>query len=212
MLQPRQNEISHRTIKLLIGVMALSLAGLTSVLSPVPLASISESYYVGGLAHDVFIGFLFAIAAFLMAYNGQTQREALFSKTASVAAMGVALFPCQCGNHVLAIPHVHGAAAALMFTVLALFCGIFYQRAMQKGYAQARRRALIYALSGIAIVAAMLLIGANQFTGGSLQQQWPRWVFYWEAVGLIAFGISWLTASHILPGITREDERFHPLS
>jgi hypothetical protein len=30
-------------------------------------------------------------------------------------------------------------------------------------------------------------------------------------VGLIAFGISWLTASRTIPGITRADERFSPL-
>jgi hypothetical protein len=39
----------------------------------------------------------------------------------------------------------------------------------------------------------------------------PRLTFYGEAVGLIAFGVAWLTASRILPVITSPAER-QPLS
>ena len=65
-------EIDHRTMKLIVGVVALSLASLTNFFASRPLASISESYYEIGLSHVIFIGFLCAIAAFLLAYNGYT--------------------------------------------------------------------------------------------------------------------------------------------
>jgi hypothetical protein len=36
----------------------------------------------------------------------------------------------------------------------------------------------------------------------------PRLEFFGEGAGLIGFGISWLTASRVLPLLTRQDERF----
>ena len=36
-------------------------------------------------------------------------------------------------------------------------------------------------------------------------------MFYGEAAGLFAFGISWLTASRTVPGLTHPEERFSPL-
>ena len=67
---PKREEIDHRTIKLIVGVIALSLATLTGAFAGTPIASISASYYEGGWSQTIFIGFLFAIAAFLLAYNG----------------------------------------------------------------------------------------------------------------------------------------------
>ena len=91
-------EIDHRTLKLIVGVVAWSLAGLTSVFSPEPLDSISAAYHAGGWSQTIFIGFLFAIAAFLLAYNGYSKHEMVASKVAAVAGLGVALFPCGCGG------------------------------------------------------------------------------------------------------------------
>lgn len=109
-------EIDSRTIKLIIGVIALSLAPLTRALSPTPIDSISASYDAGGWAQSIFIGFLFAIA------------------------------------------------------VLAL----------------------------------------DAWLGHLLLRAVPRLVLHGEATALTAFGISWLTASHTLPWLNRESERFAP--
>jgi hypothetical protein len=207
---PRRNEIDHRTIKLLIGLIAVSLAGLTSLFSTAPLASISASYYEGGWSQSIFTGFLFAIAAFLLAYNGLSTREMVASKMASLAALGVALFPCQCAVHSPSIPYVHGASAAVMFILLAYFCLIFYQRARAKAHTEANRRACVYAVCGVAIAAAMGLIALDNSLQGALSARIPRLTFFGEGVGLIAFGISWLTASRVLPVLTRRDERFSP--
>lgn len=205
---PQRQEIDHRTIKLIVGIIALSLASLTSAFALHRITSISASYYEGGWSQSIFIGFLFAISAFLLAYNGQSSAEMVLSKVASAAALGVALYPCQCGDHSPPVPYIHGASAAVMFLILAYFCYGFYRRALAKGHREAKVRAMIYAACGIAIGLAIVVLAADNFSGGALSKVVSRLVFYGEATGLVAFGISWLTASRTLPLITRRDERF----
>ena len=209
---PQREEIDHHTIKLLIGVIALSLATLTSYFAGGTITSVSAAYYEGGWAQSILVGFLFAIAAFLLAYNGLSTREMVLSKIAAVAALGVALFPCKCGNREQIIPYVHAVSATTMFVVLAYFCYVFYRRARQKGYAQANARAFIYAVCGVVIIISIVVIAFDALSGGLLSAQVARLVFYGERAALMAFGVSWLTASRVLPLLSREDERFSPLS
>lgn len=209
---PKRNEIDHRTIKLLIGLIALFLANLTSLFAKTSITSVSAAYYEGGWSQSIFVGFLFAISAFLLAYNGLSTREMLLSKIAAIAALGVALLPCQCDIHTPDIPYIHGAAAAIMFAVLANFCLIFYRRARTKGYLEANRRAAVYASCGIVIVVSILAIAADNVMNGALSDHIPRLTYYGESTSLVAFGISWLTASRVLPVLTRLDERFSPFS
>ncbi|SOE06259.1 hypothetical protein SAMN05518800_6895 [Variovorax sp. YR752] len=208
---PKREEIDHRTTKLIVGVVALSLAGLTSAFAKDAIDSISASYYQGGWSQAVFIGFLFAIAAFLLSYNGLSLSEMVLSKVAAIAALGVALFPCECKPHAALVPYVHGLSAAVMFLTLTYFCHAFYRRARAKGYPQANVRAAIYAACGITIALSIAVLALDHFLAGAFSRSVPRLVFYGEAVGLIAFGISWLTASRTLPLITRRDERFSPM-
>ncbi len=215
LLLPQREEIDHRTIKLLVGVIALSLASLTSFFAGGTITSISASYYEGGWAQSIFVGFLFAIAALMLAYNGLSTREMVLSKVAAIAAFGVALFPCKCDNRDEVLPYVHAASAAILFLILAYFCYLFFSRARQKasehGNAPANARATIYALCGITIIASILVIAADAMLGGALTAKVARLVFYAERAALVAFGISWLTASRVLPMLTLPDERFSPL-
>jgi len=209
---PNHEEIDHHTIKLIVGIIALSLANLTSFFASTPITSISASYYETGWSQSIFVGFLFAIAAFLLAYNGLSFWEMALSKVAAIAALGVALFPCQCDNRDEIIPYVHAASAAVMFLILTYFCYLFFKRAKAKGYAQAKARAGIYAICGVTILASVLVLAFDGFSGGILSEKIPRLTFYGERAGLMAFGISWLTAARVLPILTRQDERFSPLS
>ena len=136
----------------------------------------------------------------------------VLSKIAALAGIGVALFPCKCDTHTEIIPYIHGFSAGLMFLILAYFCYAFFVRAKAKGYPQAKVRAAIYALCGISIVFSVITLGYDGLTGNSLSSAIPRLTFYGEAVGLVAFGISWLTASRVIPVVTRSDERFSPFS
>ena len=58
---------------------------------------------------------------------------------------------------------------------------------------------------------AIATLAIDHFSGRALSDGFARLVFYGEAVGLSAFGISWLTASRTLPLLTDKSERFSPL-
>ncbi len=204
---PKRPEIDHRTIRLMVGVIALTLAPLTSFFAENSIQSISASYYEGGWSQTIFIGFVFAISAFLLAYNGTSRHEMLLGKVAAGAALGIAMFPCRCETHTEIIPYLHGICAAVMFIILALFCYIFFQRARNKGHTQAKRRAYLYAISGITIVTSVLTIAIDNLSGGVISSKIVRLAFYGEFAGLIAFGVSWLTASRVLPFITSMEDR-----
>jgi threonine/homoserine/homoserine lactone efflux protein len=205
-------EIDNHIMKLIVGVIALTLAWLTSYFSSGPLASISESYYEEGWSRDIFVGFLFAISAFLVAYNGlDWPEEMVLAKIAAVAALFVAMFPCDCGRNNEIIPYVHFISAAVMFLSLAMFCWIFYRRALTKPYREARGRAAIYLVCGAVIVLAVVVLAYDGLTGNSVSAKVERLIFYGEAAGLIAFGVSWLVASRVFPVITDPEERVHVL-
>ncbi|MEM7705661.1 MAG: hypothetical protein AAF358_08925 [Pseudomonadota bacterium] len=206
---PRRNEINHRTIKLIMGLMSLSLAILTNYFSIEDLTSISEAYHQGGWPRDILVGFLFAVAAFLMAYNGKSFLEALLSKLAALAAIGVAMFPCGCDGHPQIIPYVHGISAAVMFLILAAFCLYFLGRARQKGHLSAQIRVVIYALCFIVIVAAVGVIAIDYLAGHPISKNIPRLVFFGEMAALLAFGVAWLVAARIIPVLASKDERKH---
>ena len=209
---PKREEIDHLTIKFVVGLIAVSLAPLTDFFAKSRLRSISASYYEGGWSQTIFIGFLFAIAAFLLAYNGFSRTDMLLSKLTSAAALGVAMFPCQCGSHNEAVPYVHWISATTMFIILVYLCYSFYRRARSKAHKEANRRARVYVACGIAIVISILTIAFDQLSGEILSSKLPRLTFYGESTGLVAFGVSWFTASRVLPGLTRKDERFWPFT
>ena len=107
---PERYEIDHHTIKLIVGLIAVSLATLTSIFAGGTIASISASYHVGGWSRDIFVGFLFAIAAFLLAYNGNSRPEMLLSKLAAIAGNRRCVVPLpmqgQSGDHPLRARHL----------------------------------------------------------------------------------------------------------
>ena len=119
--EPKRKEIDHLTIKFVVGLIAVSLAPLTDLFAKSRITSISASYYEGGWSQAILIGFLFAIAAFLVAYNGFSKTDMLLSKFAAAAALGVAMFPCECDTHAQVIPYVHYISAATMFLILVYF-------------------------------------------------------------------------------------------
>jgi len=205
--KPTRVEIDHHTIKLIIGIIAISLATLTSIFSQTPLESISASYHEEGWSSNIFVGFLFAIAAFLFAYHGRNVFEMIISKIAAVSALGVAMFPCNCGGHQEIVPHVHYLFAAIMFLILIAFCYSFFKRARSKGHNRANIRAIIYATCGFIILLAIGTIALDSILNGNISSNFTRLIFYCEAVALIAFGVAWLTASRILPLITNKEER-----
>ena len=222
--KPAREEVNSHILKLMVGLMALSLATLTNALNRLsgglPLESISDSYWRGGWSQTIFLGFLFAIAAFLFAYNGGSTSEMIASKIASLAAVGVAMFPCECGDHTEIIKRVHFISAGVLFVVLVFFCYKFYKRALEpkegetKVYTEAKYRAVLYAACGIALCTVIAGVSLDAlFTAegskiGPIVSRFPNFIFYAEATGLVAFGFAWLIASRTIPFITAEPERY----
>ena len=90
--------ISTHTIRLVIGLIAITLPFLTSWLAgDPPLKSISASYYVtsSDWPRNIFVGFLISISALFLAYNGTNKTEFYLSKVGSVASFLIATFPEQ---------------------------------------------------------------------------------------------------------------------
>ena len=94
-----------------------------------------------------------------------------------------------------------------MFAVLACLCIIFYRRAKAKGHREAKWRSYIYALCAATIVLVILILGVDALTHGSIGASVSDLTFWGEWAGLLAFGISWLVASRVLPIITAPRER-----
>jgi fumarate reductase subunit D len=199
-------------MKLIVGIIALSLSFLTSLFSENTLNSISASYHEDGWARNIFVGFLFTISAFLLSYNGYFRREMLLSKIAAIAAIGIAMFPSCSIEYPLIAPLLHYTSAAIMFIILAIFCYLFNERALHKGHPEAILRTYIYTICGDVIVVSMAVMALysiiSKLSGFSID----RLVFYGEAISLIAFGVAWLTASLTLPLITSNDERIRLFS
>jgi hypothetical protein len=204
----QHQEIDHRTLKLMVGVVALFLASATSFLSSDSIGSISQAHCYGGWARDIFVGSLFAIAAFMAAYNGYSNREMLLTKATALAAIGVAWFPTRCGVQGETLPGAHVAFSIIMFSTLALLCRIFYQRARSRNLPGSNRRAVLYAVCGILIPVSMGVVVIDAFLGRAISAHIPRLEFYCEQVALVAFGVAWLAASHLLPWITAPEERW----
>ncbi len=117
----------YRGLRLLMGVIALALPVIVSVLAGTPLSSISASYYSD--ARDIFVGLLFVVGSFLFAYNGHTETESLAGKAAAGAALVVATFPTGCdGCRTGGASIVHYTAAAVLFAILAFFCFVPFRR------------------------------------------------------------------------------------
>jgi hypothetical protein len=205
MLQlPTKPEIDFRTMKLLVAIIALSLGPTVIWLSTQHLPSISFAYCDGKSARNAFVGFLYAIAAIMIAHNGVNFQELVASKFAGISAIGIAMWPTkECPISIGFNPHY--LCAAVMFTTLAWFCLSFYRRAEHKPHpVYAARRRAVYAACGVGIVGTMLSMGAvSQF------ELWPHTnaILILETIGLALFGFSWLIASHVVPAFDHPSER-----
>jgi hypothetical protein len=218
MLKPTERpEIDPQTLKFIVGCIAVLLPFVLSALNGGQLPSLSDSFYFGSpgsiygpWSRTIFVGCLYAIGAFLIAYNGQIDLEMHLSKVAAVAAVLVAMFPCNCSGHDEIIEHVHYIAAAVLYLVLGVFCVIFYFRARDKRrrtqHVEPKYRQWIYAICLVALWGAMAFLIVNAVVRDT---HITNPVFWGESVGLVAFGVAWLTASHVVPGINHPSERHH---
>jgi len=213
---PKFREIDHLTIKLWVGTIALLLPWLLKFTADCPLQSVSESYWATDWSRNIFVGALIAIAALVSAYNGDRRLDMVMAKVASVAAVGAAIFPSDPDEIMWPRCHaaLHYVAGGLLFLILTYFCIAFFRKARVKTSRESKRRKAVYLLCAAAIVGAMAVLILDTVMVKVLHNDWlnchfPVLFFYAESMALTAFGVSWLTASHVLPYLNAPEERYH---
>lgn len=169
--------------------------------------SISDFYHT--TYRDIFVGTLCAIGVFLICYrgygrgDGELINDDWLGTVAGVSAFGVALFPNESPTSQIATmtqslvgigtsPIFHYASALVFFSCLAVFClGKFARTAKPH-----RRRIylacgwiIVVALIGIAGASAVKILGSG--TARAIVVDYGL-VFWFEAIGIWAFGLSWL--------------------
>lgn len=212
---PQSRQINHKTMRQIIGAIALFLAFFTYWLSDVywPVNSISATYWTN--SGDLFVGSLIVVGFFLAAYNGKHGRdlEYYISKLAAVLAVFVALFPTdiECTPDQLTTRQtcpvfdpptwidaitgflgttsvtVHYVAAIPLFACLVVLLWFFSKRAEDKGRPE---RALAYKILAISMISGMAVIyGVVRFLLDRSDA-----IFWVEGWALMTFGIAWLLA------------------
>lgn len=202
----RNRTFDYVTLRLLMGLIAFAIPILVTYLAyPIALESISAAYHTD--AQDAFVGMLFIVGAFLIAYRGHEPEQGLVSKLGAVAAALVAIFPTSTiGMPNLSSGPVHYIAAAVLFLILAYFCYVFWNMTRTSDRPIERRRSPIYAACGIIMLACIVVIAiATWFFGETANDL--RLTFWGEWIALWAFGTAWVVAGKSLPFLSEPSER-----
>lgn len=160
-------------------------------------ASLSEYYltaakcsnFRGDWGRSWFVGTLFIVGWFLMAFPALTRFQ-LWLKLSGVLALMVALFPMEAKDPW--VPYVHGAAAGTLFVPIVLLC-LFPQLRTEYLIADVgvrRRIKFWYHTAATIIVFGALHVLAMYLTGSE-----PRYgrLFWLETYFMYGLGIFWWT-------------------
>jgi len=171
--------------------------------------TISDFYHT--TYRDVFVGSLCAIGVFLISYRGYRREpneiidDDWLATIAGLAAFVVAFFPNGAGGDRASMMQVHfGSAAAetlhyaaafVFFSSLAAFCFFKFAKTDRQG------RRWIYQACGTVIIGALILtmvaVYFRKLTDGAgkVFVEDNNLIFWFEAVGIWAFALSWLVKS-----------------
>lgn len=204
----------YRALRLMVGVIALLLPIVVIQLAGDEngLGSISAYYHTD--AHDAFVGMLFIVGTFLIAYRGRDRIQFILSKLAAIFAWAVALFPTKCrgakscefpgylqGIGVDIVFAVHVTAAVALFLILAYFCFIPFQKDIGGKEGAQGRRSLIYKIcGGLMSAAVMVALGSVLFKKSEIMYELGV-IFWAETIALATFGVAWIVAGKTIPGL-----------
>jgi len=201
----RNPVFDYRALRLLMGVIALSIPFVTRFVAGNPLYSISASYYT--TARDIFTGLMFVMGTLFWAYNGHTPHEKLASKIAAGGLITAAIFPTSCLDCEANLSSVlHYAGAVVVFGILSYFCfGPFRENTKGQG---GRRgiRSKIYFICGCIMAAVLVTTLIAQFAIPDQIVKEMRVVYWSETIALLAFGTAWTVAGKAIPFLVDDDE------
>jgi hypothetical protein len=161
-------------------------------------------YSISGYYHssmrDVYVGTMCAIGVFLLFYRGYARSDRVASIVAGISAIGVALFPVPGNARVTSTVSgvLHIAFAVVLFATFAYFCLIEFRKSdTARPAGRKRRRNEMYLVTGLIIVACLVLVAVVELIGG-LDDLRP--VLWLEAIATVAFGVAWLTKGEAILG------------
>lgn len=179
--------------------------------------SLSGYYYTH--MRGLFTGTFWALGVFLVAYNGYDWRDKLTSNLAGLAAIGIAIFPTKPPANLPAVPGnlcspripvlyksspeqswiTLGHMISLIILLSALFfMALLFRRSSDAARAmmtdqekrRKKRNNVFYLGSAIGIAVGGTGAIVQGFFPKSLQARTP-WLFWFEFVAIIAFGVAW---------------------
>ncbi|MBD3670139.1 MAG: DUF998 domain-containing protein [Gammaproteobacteria bacterium] len=160
-------------------------------------SSVSHYYYTP--MRGVFVGLMFVIGFFLLAYRGYDRRDDITGDIAFLGAVVLALFPTTesqlCGASATVAGTIHYAGAIVFFLSLIYFSLFLFTKSSPGSTPtpQKLKRNLIFRLCAYIMIAAIILLAAYTLGPDSLCQSLSgyRPVFWLEAIAILAFGMSW---------------------
>lgn len=198
----------YRVLRLLVGLIALSLPIVVSLIAQSHLTSISASYHTE--ARDAFVGMLFVVGAFLFAYNGHTINQSVASKVASLAAIFIAILPTSCDTCTSnIISYIHFGAAATLFSILAYFCFVPFRHKIKGQQGKKGLRSKIYFTCGCTMILCMLGMLIAKLTLPTAIIHEYSITYLGEAIALSAFGVAWITAGKYLRLLVDEEDKLY---
>jgi len=218
--------ISENALLYSVGLMSIALPIVVALISWISAEvsqqeSISAYYYTP--LRDILMGTLFAIAGFLLFYNGYKHKpgETVSDRTLSlIAAIGLAfvvIFPTSApANDTSVIPSLakfftdgfiqwtHRIGAIAFMTALGIMALVNFRRANFSGKKLAANRLqqqkmehMIYVVAGVIMLGCVaLMISQRLFNGDKMF--FDNATFWFEAAGIMAFGVAWLTKTKFL--------------
>jgi hypothetical protein len=168
--------------------------------------SISSYYYTG--MRDVFVGTLWAIGFFLVAYKGYTRSENWLGNVACVFAVLISIFPTRPEANASAVAmrigYVHTGSAACFFAILAVFAFQFTRtdQPLAALSPEKRNRNRVYRVCGSLLAVCIVLMALTVILPSSFMDRLAafRPIYVLETVGILAFGVSWLVKGEAILG------------
>ncbi|QQA43402.1 hypothetical protein [Pelagovum pacificum] len=206
--------LSYTRVRMALGVLGLMLPVVLIIggLLEEPGIEPTISDFFHTTYRDIYVGTLCSIGVFLISYRGYRREpgeiidDDWLATAAGASAFGMALLPTASRTGEIATvsqrylgmsvtPVAHYLCALVFFASLAAFCFIKFARTARP----ARRR--IYIFSGWVILASLAATSVaaafKNYIGGEgarIVLEY-RLIFWFEAVGVWAFGLSWLVKS-----------------
>ena len=217
--------ISYLTLRRLIGILGMLLPFAClfggSIFTNSPVLDSISAYYHSNM-RDVLTGLLVGVSLFLLTYKGYESRDMFIAVLSGIAALGIAIFPCESriepstavGVFQLTHPfaeYFHYGSSVLFFILLSINSYFLFTLGDKTKWTRSKSiRNGIYRACGLVIFGSLItLLILTIILGHALIA--TVWTFIFETVMLLAFGISWLVKGETLFA-DKHDEKYFDLT